>query len=729
MRSKTVSLKYSGFLLKRALPILVLTGCIGLGVLGLLIWAGQEADRVSYNRQASLAQLVVSQQRSKVAHNQESVTVWDDAVEQVRARDSEWMDNNLGAWMHEYFGLDQAYVLDPSNQAVYAFADGGQRAPDAFSVVEDEALPLVLALRDKLRVGDDSQVSDTVLTPGVSDLAVIQGRPAVVSVKPIVSDTGDIQQTPGEESVHVAVRFLDGSLIEELKTDYLFEDLHFSWSASDAPHYSSLPFYAADGSVLGYMVWHPHHPGETMLSKLIPVLSAFIVLALCAIAFSLFLYHNRSKELQASEEQIRYMALHDPLTELPNRNYFNEYVDVELTKGGASALLFLDLDRFKQVNDTLGHPSGDALIREFGQRLKAIVRQGDVVARVGGDEFTVMLRGKVSVGEVDGICQRIVDSVRRPFVLGGQEVFVGVSVGVALAPRDGNDRVSLLRRADVALYFSKNSGRSRYTFFSENMDQLLSRRQEMEGDMRAALKAGNEFQVHYQPIIDARDHRVKGYEALLRWEHPKFGSISPELFIPVAEETGLIDAVGAFVLREACTAAAEWSGKSVAVNVSGIELRDEGYAAKVKNILLSTGLSPQALELEVTETAATDEASAVVANLDALRAIGVQIAIDDFGTGFSSLGRLRTLNVDRIKIDRSFVRGFGEKAGDEAIIRAIVELAHASGLKTTAEGVETSFQDAGLIRIGCDSLQGFLYSKPVPLRDIELTRFTDSSPG
>ncbi|TCT43003.1 CHASE4 domain-containing protein [Martelella mediterranea] len=334
MRSKTVSLKYSGFLLKRALPILVLTGCIGLGVLGLLIWAGQEADRVSYNRQASLAQLVVSQQRSKVAHNQESVTVWDDAVEQVRARDSEWMDNNLGAWMHEYFGLDQAYVLDPSNQAVYAFADGGQRAPDAFSVVEDEALPLVLALRDKLRVGDDSQVSDIVLTPGVSDLAVIQGRPAVVSVKPIVSDTGDIQQTPGEESVHVAVRFLDGSLIEELKTDYLFEDLHFSWSASDAPHYSSLPFYAADGTVLGYMVWHPHHPGETMLSKLIPVLSAFIVLALCAIAFSLFLYHNRSKELQASKEQIRYMALHDPLTELPNRNYFNEYVDVELTKEG-----------------------------------------------------------------------------------------------------------------------------------------------------------------------------------------------------------------------------------------------------------------------------------------------------------------------------------------------------------------------------------------------------------
>ncbi|WP_348633655.1 putative bifunctional diguanylate cyclase/phosphodiesterase [Martelella mediterranea] len=279
------------------------------------------------------------------------------------------------------------------------------------------------------------------------------------------------------------------------------------------------------------------------------------------------------------------------------------------------------------------------------------------------------------------------------------------------------------------MYFSKNSGRSRYTFFSESMDQLLSRRQEMEGDMRAALKAGNEFQVHYQPIIDARDHRVKGYEALLRWEHPKFGSISPELFIPIAEETGLIEAVGAFVLREACTAAAEWSGKSVAVNVSGIELRDEGYAAKVKNILLSTGLSPQALELEVTETAATDEASAVVANLDALRAIGVQIAIDDFGTGFSSLGRLRTLNVDRIKIDRSFVRGFGEKAGDEAIIRAIVELAHASGLKTTAEGVETSFQDAGLIRIGCDSLQGFLYSKPVPLRDIELTRSTDSSPG
>ncbi len=727
MRSKKHSYRFSGFLFTRALPILMLTGCIGLGVLGLLIWAGHEADRVSYDRQASLAQLVVSQLRSNVAHNQESATVWDDAVEQVRARDSEWMDNNLGTWMHEYFGLDQTYVLDPENRAIYAFADGRPTAPDALNVVEDEALPLVLALRDKLRSGDESQVSGTVLTPGVSDLAVIQGHPAVVSVKPIVSDTGEIEQTPGEEAVHVAVRFLDGSLIEELKTDYLFDDLHFSWAPSDEPHYASLPFRAGDGSVLGYMVWHPHHPGDTMLSKLVPVLTALVVLALCTIAFSLFLYHNRTKELEASEEQIRYMALHDPLTELPNRNYFNEYVDVELAKGDGSALLFLDLDRFKQVNDTLGHPSGDALIREFAHRLKAIVRQGDVVARVGGDEFTVMLRGKVSEEEVDGICQRIVDSARRPFVIGGQEVFVGVSVGVALAPRDGGDRVSLLRRADVALYFSKNSGRSRYTFFSENMDQLLSRRKELEGDMRAALKAGNEFQVHYQPIISAHDRRVKGYEALVRWEHPKFGSVLPELFIPIAEETGLIDAVGEFVMREACSAATRWPGKTVAVNVSGVELRDEGYADKVKNILLSSSLSPQALELEVTETAATDGDTAVVANLDALRAIGVQVAIDDFGTGFSSLGRLRTLNVDRIKIDKSFVRGLGEKAGDEAIVRAIVELAHASGLKTTAEGVETSIQDAGLIDMGCDNLQGFLYSRPVPLRDIELASSPDSS--
>lgn len=709
------------FFLTRALPIMAVALMVGCGILTLLIWSSRETDRISSDRQASLMALVVSQLRTAVAHDQESVTVWDEAVKQTRAGNAGWMDSNLGSWMHDYFGLDGIYVLDPANQPVYAFARGRAVSPDAFSAIAEDVLPLADTLRAIQRAGDRSQISDRVLTPGVSDIAVINRRPAIVSVKPIVSDTGDIVQAPGEEYLHVAVRFLDGNLLDELESDYLFDNLTFSWVQDHASDVSSQALLSIDGQVKGYLLWHPYRPGLAVMQRVIPVLLIVIVIAVCSIAGFLMLHHNRSKKLEASEVRIRYLALHDPLTGLPNRTYFNEHVDHALSDEPLQpvALLYLDLDRFKQVNDTLGHPSGDALIREFGQRLRAVVRQDDVVARIGGDEFTIMLRGRSDRVELERICERMVEVAQRPFELDGHSVFVGVSIGAALAPDDGRERVNLLRKADVALYYSKTTGRGRYSFFSEDMDMTLGRRQRIELDLRLALAEGGQLHVYYQPIRSARDRQIVGYEALLRWNHPESGWISPEFFIPVAEETGLIEDIGAYVLSEACAAAAFWTGMTVAVNVSAVELRNPAYAEKVEKTLAAAGLEPRQLELEVTETAATDETTAAADNLRRLRALGVKIAIDDFGTGFSSLGRLQSLNVDRIKIDKSFVRGLGQKAGDEAIIRAIVDLAHARGLKTTAEGVETPEQDAGLTRIGCDNLQGYLYSKAVPLHELK----------
>ena len=719
MKNK-IRLERSRFLLTQILPAVALTLLVGFGVLGLLLWSSHTTDHASRDRQSRLVELVVSKLREAAAHDQESVTVWDDAVEQVRLNDTEWIDINLGAWMGDYFGFDGAYVLDPRDQPIYAYTNGGRASPEAFEAIAPEVVPLVDALRSKMRAGDVSQVNEMVLSPGVADLAVIRSRPAIVTVKPIVSDTGNIEQIPGEEYVHVLVRFVDGNLVEELQTDYMFENLYFSWVAANERGLSSQPLKSDGGATIGYFVWHPYKPGYVIISKVVPVLTAVIVLALILVVTFLALNRKRSKRLAASEERIRYLALHDSLTGLPNRTSFNDRVDEALAEAGNSgiSLLYLDLDRFKQVNDTLGHSAGDALIYEFGRRLAALVGEDDIVARFGGDEFALMLRNYADCDEMEGICQAIIDEARRPFDIGGNKVFVGVSVGASVAQVDGMDRTELLRKADVALYYSKTTGRGRYSFFSQAMDQALKLRQHTETDLRKALSEEGQLLVYYQPILSSESHKTVGYEALLRWRHPENGWISPELFIPIAEDTGLISQIGTLVMREACIAAAAWSEMTVAVNVSAVELGDPDYAARVRSILEDAGLEARRLELEITESAATDENSIAGDNLRSLRNMGVRIAIDDFGTGFSSLGRLHSLNVDRIKIDKSFVQGLGPRSDDEAIIRAIVDLAHAKGLKTTAEGVETKAQEERLARIGCDDLQGFLYSVAIPIWEV-----------
>ncbi|QQM31002.1 EAL domain-containing protein [Martelella lutilitoris] len=722
MNNKRQVKSRSRFLLTRAAPALGLTLLIGLGVLALLNWAGKEADKASHERQARLVRLVISQLQSEVAHDQESATVWDDAVIEVRAGNFTWIDENLGTWMHDYFGFDGVYILDSSDRALYAFTDGAMASQYAYDAIQSEVEPLAEELRAKLIAGDDGQINELDLTPGVSDLAVIREHPAVVSIKPIVPHSEFVQQEPGQEYLHVAIRFLDGSLIEELQNDYMFEALHFSWT----PDGSNQPLTTSEGRTIGYFVWQPYRPGSAVMARVIPVLIVLIVIALAAITIFLTIHDSRSRRLEESEERIRHLALHDPLTDLPNRLSFNENVDRRLAERPVAplALLYLDLDRFKQVNDTLGHPAGDALIREFALRLQAIVRRDDLVARVGGDEFTVMLNGKGGDEEIGALCRRMVEAAREPFHIAGNTVFLGVSIGAAIFPRDGADRVNLQRKADVALYYSKIAGRGRCSFFSDAMDKTLGLRRRTEMDLRTALLGQNQLSVYYQPVQSALTRRIVGCEALLRWHHPEIGWVSPELFIPIAEEAGLIEDIGRFALTKACAAAAKWPGLSIAVNVSGVELSDPAYAGKVEQVLLSSGLAPARLELEITESVATEVTGAVAENLVALRERGVRIAIDDFGTGFSSLGRLKSLNVDRIKIDRCFVEGLKEnaksKADDKAIIRAIIDLAHARNLRTTAEGVETRAQDDALTAMGCDELQGFLYARPMPLKDMDL---------
>jgi diguanylate cyclase (GGDEF)-like protein len=711
------------FLLRTALPIIGVTLIASIATAGLLLWSTLQTDRVSVARQQSLVALIVSQLQSGIAHDQESVTVWDDAVNALRARNMEWLDANLGSWMHTYFGHDEIYILESSGAPIYASVDGKAVEPGAYSVVQATAGPLVAELRTRLRNGDTTGITERVLSIGVADLATVSGRPAVISVKPVVSDSGEIEQEPGDEYLHIVVRYLDGSFISALQRDYLLDGVRFSWADFLADGEASYPLKNQAGSAIGFFNWQPYRPGTFVLSKMAPLLLVLFGLVLSGVILALISFRRRTVKLMHSEVQIHHLAHHDLLTGLPNRGQLNERLDEALRKvplsGEQIAVLYLDLDRFKQVNDTFGHPAGDELLREFADRLRRLTTEADTVARLGGDEFIIMLRSVSDESQVKALCERLIETARRPFEIAQTQVFVGVSVGVAFAPKDGLDRVELIRKADVALYHAKSAGRSSYAFFGSDMDQIMAKRRGLEQDLRKALEASGQIQVHYQPLYSAETKVMTGVEALVRWSHPERGWVPPDMFIPLAEEAGMIDRLGEIVLRQACRDAAPWPIDTLAVNVSAVQLNNPAFAMKVTSTLMETQLDPRRLELEVTESALSARKSECEHNIDALRRVGVRFALDDFGTGFSSLGRLQTLDVDRIKIDRSFVRGFGTANGDEAIVQAIVDLARATGLKTTAEGVETETQCDYLRKVGCDELQGFLLSKPLPKEGLE----------
>ncbi|MBV8913012.1 MAG: EAL domain-containing protein, partial [Acetobacteraceae bacterium] len=422
-------------------------------------------------------------------------------------------------------------------------------------------------------------------------------------------------------------------------------------------------------------------------------------------------------ERRASEAHIHRLAYHDALTGLPNRVLFRDHLEralARVSRGGNLAVLCLDLDRFKVVNDTLGHPVGDSLLRATAERLQACVRKSDLIARLGGDEFAIVQEQAAQPSEATALCRRLVEALSVPFEIDGHQIVVGASVGVMLAGPGASDPDTLLKSADLALYRAKSDGRGTWRFFEAEMDAQMQARRMLELDLRQALAKG-QLEVHYQPLVDAKGGRVSGLEALLRWNHPDRGAVSPALFIPLAEEIGLIGPIGAWVLRQACADAAAWPGAPrVSVNLSPAQFRGNQLAAQVADALASSGLAAARLELEVTESLLLGDHEDVLNLLHELRQLGVRIAMDDFGTGYSSLSYLRRFPFDKIKIDQSFVRGLGEQDDWSAIIRAIIGLGRSLGMAVNAEGVETAEQLEVLRAEGCGEVQGYLFSKAQP---------------
>ena len=429
-------------------------------------------------------------------------------------------------------------------------------------------------------------------------------------------------------------------------------------------------------------------------------------------------------EQREAEARIVHIAHHDALTGLPNRILFGKGLEAFVSRarqdegtGPGFAMLCLDLDRFKEVNDTLGHHMGDALLCEVSRRLQGSLRKADLLARLGGDEFAIVAACSDGLHDIGHFAERLVRVLAAPFEIDGQMVMAGASIGIALAPADGLDGDTLLRSADIALYRAKAEGRGRWLFFRPEMNAQSQLRRQLELDLRRAL-AGDEFVLFYQPIVDIRSLRVSGFEALLRWQHPERGLVPPDQFIPLAEEIGLIVAIGEWVLAEACREAASWAGGKIAVNLSPAQFASPGLVDAVTGALCGSGLAAARLELEITETVMLQDTEETLATLHRLKALGVRIAMDDFGTGYSSLSYLQRFPFDKVKIDRCFTQQLGVSRQSEPIVRAVVGLCAGLEMVTTAEGVETDDQLCRLAEAGCQEAQGYLFSKPRPAAEI-----------
>ena len=677
---------------------------------GFLLWSAGEIDADALQRQTQRVRAAVRSQLEIVPNEQKSVTSWDEALSAVRSRDQVWLRANIGRWMYDYFGHDESYILSTEDKTVYAAIRGRTAESDAFEKHRTLLQPLLDELRSSISAGYVDAPA------GIADYVLIDAVPAIVSITPIVSDSGNIAQRAGREALLVSI-IHEARLRERLNDDNMTEQGRFTTVKASSPAHASFGIQGRYGRLVAFFEWEPYRPGNDLLVRTAPVMGLAIAVVALLMALLILRLRRALDALEHERRDAERLANQDPLTGLPNRLSFDRELDARLDTQGLRdaplALLMLDLDRFKQVNDTLGHHAGDELIRAVGDRLRQLVEPGDVLARLGGDEFAILHYCYSGSVGVSALADRIVEAIARPFRVQGAEAFVGVSIGIVIAGASERDSSELSRKADIALYEAKSAGRNRAAVYEETMDELVQGRHIIEAELREALRAPGQLWVAFQPLCDHSRSTIVGAEALMRWGHPRLGNIPPTRFIAVAESTGLIEPLGEFILRRATQFGARWPGRTVAVNISPAQLRNPNFAERVFDILLETGMAPSDLEMEITESILLDDGSVALDAIRSFREAGIRIALDDFGTGYSSLNYLKRYPVDRIKIDRSFVSQLGTGDGTVAIVQAMVTLAHALDIEVTAEGVETQEQYRILAGMGCNTFQGYLFSPPL----------------
>jgi diguanylate cyclase (GGDEF)-like protein len=684
-------------------PVLfLLSSCFGC-LFALFFVVTTTQDRLQQNQEARGIESGFVQASELVRHDLQDYAKWDDAVRHiVHHFDRSWIDDNVTAYLGRTQGYAALFVLGPDDRTLYSFGDGKRLAIGAQKLLGPSFNDAIGAVRRMPRDGN----------PILSGYSRANGKIYAFAVAAIVPLTDKVSLSPDPTKLLVIAARVDDKFLTRIATQNNLPRLSLNLTrAQQVTHAAAIPLRDNNRNMLGLIEWTPEQPGRVLRKEMMPGSLLIIALALIASGFILLEGGRTIKALRQSKETAHHQATHDSLTGVANRRALVDYIRETIAKGEQVTLLYMDLDGFKDANDVYGHAAGDQLLREAATRITGVMRGTDTLtARSGGDEFALALQG-VTEPVVEKIAARIQEAFQEPFTVGDYSVTIGVSMGLVISDLVNCDDDELMRRADVAMYAAKAEGKNCWRRYTASMDHDHDLRKLMEDDLRRAVERG-EIEIAYQPIVHAISGRTVSVEALARWSHPVHGDVSPDIFIPLAEMSGLIGALGKAVLTRACETARNWN-ISLAVNLSPAQFWDRNIVQEISDILDHTGFPPEQLELEITESYLLRRPDAAAAIIAQLRALGIRIALDDFGTGFASIGYLRRMSFDRIKIDKSFIQAIGASPNAAELVAAIVALGRALHLGITAEGVETQEQADIAKLVGCDRIQGWLFGRPM----------------
>ena len=693
------------------------------------------ADEYARTEERRLVQRFVERNGRQIADTGTLQVQWDDAVTKLNSPDFEpWARNFIAGYFYGSHRIDHLYHVRFDGTLVHCWKGAKLDSQCKFGALKSQVRELIkrsvkekrsdvqtVAWRKHGGVDWPYDSKGRPIPRGLAGMTRHNGHSAFVAVASVVPDVQPDLLTGAPDYI-VLVRHFDERVIADIGGSLLLEGVRFSLHRDERITRNSFALTDISGANIGYVSWQAKPPGPAILRRTAPLLAVYILFFLGVVAGGAIIVRRMRRttgELIASEAQAQHNALHDAMSGLPNRAHFMQRLRQELSSCveqrelGDVFVAYIDIDRFKVVNDTLGHHVGDELVRQVALRLRRSLLPTDFLSRFGGDEFVLLRRAAGGKFAADALGRQIMALMSEPFVISGSNLDVSCSCGISWGPEQSEDPDELLRRSDIALYRAKQRGRMRYRRFTRDMDASVKLRREMEMELRRAITR-DELKLAYQPIVDAVTGKIGGFEALLRWPHPERGLIRPNLFVPVAEQSGMMVPLGTWVLRRAFTECRDWPDCDISVNLSPLQIMASDFLKTIDTLVRETGADPGRYILEVTEGVMLDRSEHVVEVLKGLHYRGFRIALDDFGIGYSSLSYLRSFQFDRIKIDRSFVQNIEADLDAHSILRAIVSLGHTLRMKVVAEGVETPVQRALVQAAGCQMIQGHLFWKAMP---------------